>query len=361
LLRHPEAVFGPEVEATVLDPDNPYVLAPHLCAAAAELPLTEADHDLFGPSTSALLDTLVARGALRRRPAGWYWTRSDRAADLVDLRGGGADQVQIVEADTGRLIGTVDAAAADATVHDGAVYLHQGDPWLVRAFERADRLALVEATSGEVTTQARQTVDIRVFTEREQVRWGQVGLHLGVVEVTSQVVSFRRRELRTGIVLGEEPLDLPPHTLRTVAVWWTVPESLLAGYAVGADGIPGAAHAAEHAAIGLLPLMASCDRWDVGGVSTALHPDTGLPTIFVYDGHPGGAGFAERGFRSAATWLRATRSLLADCPCRAGCPACVQSPKCGNGNEPLDKDAAGRLLDAVLVGAPADGPTTDRS
>ena len=179
-------------------------------------------------------------------------------------------------------------------------------------------------------------------------------LTLGSVEVTTQVVSYVRRHVSSGDVLGEEPLDLPARTLRTTAVWWTMPQSLLAAAGVPAQAIPGAAHAAEHAAIGIMPLVATCDRWDIGGVSTARHPDTGLPTIFVHDGHPGGAGFAERGFRCARRWLTATRDVIRDCPCATGCPACVQSPKCGNGNEPLDKAAAWALLDVVLRRATGD-------
>jgi DEAD/DEAH box helicase domain-containing protein len=163
--------------------------------------------------------------------------------------------------------------------------------------------------------------------------------------------------VRTGRVLNERPLDLPARTLRTAAVWWTLPEQALAGSGVDVSRIPGATHAAEHAAIGMLPLVATCDRWDVGGVSTALHPDTGLPTVFVHDGHPGGAGFAERGYHCARTWLLATRAVIGDCGCESGCPSCVQSPKCGNGNEPLDKAGAAALLDAFLAEAPSDPDT----
>jgi DEAD/DEAH box helicase domain-containing protein len=352
LVHHPEAVFGREVEATVLDPDNPYVLAPQLCAAASELPLTVDDLPMFGPNARDLLDTLVARGALRRRPAGWFWTHDSRATDLADLRGSGGEPVRIVEEATGRLLGTVDAGAAHHTVHEGAVYLHQGGSWLVRDLDEAARVALVEPTGGELSTQARDVIEIRVLTERQRAGWGPVSLHLGSVEVTSQVTSFLRRDVLTGRVLGTEPLDLPARTLRTTSVWWTMPEDLLARYGVPVEAIGGAAHAAEHAAIGLLPLVATCDRWDIGGVSTAQHPDTGQPTIFVHDGHAGGAGFAERGFHAAREWLLATRSVIGDCECASGCPSCVQSPKCGNGNEPLDKAGAARLLDAVLAQVP---------
>jgi DEAD/DEAH box helicase domain-containing protein len=151
----------------------------------------------------------------------------------------------------------------------------------------------------------------------------------------------------TGEVLGTVPLDLPPRHLRTRAVWYTVTDAALAAGGVGEAAVPGAAHAAEHAAIGLLPLFATCDRWDIGGVSTALHPDTLRATVFVYDGHPGGAGFAERGFHRGRDWLRATSDVIAACECARGCPSCVQSPKCGNGNEPLDKAGALRLLGVV--------------
>jgi DEAD/DEAH box helicase domain-containing protein len=169
------------------------------------------------------------------------------------------------------------------------------------------------------------------------------------VQVTSQVVAYLRRRLLTGEVLGEEPLELPPRQLTTTAVWWTLDDVAVEASGVHSSVLPGAAHAAEHASIGLLPLFATCDRWDIGGVSTALHADTGRLTVFVYDGHPGGAGFAERGFAVAGAWLGTTREAIAGCECAEGCPSCVQSPKCGNGNSPLDKPGAVRLLDALLT------------
>jgi DEAD/DEAH box helicase domain-containing protein len=176
---------------------------------------------------------------------------------------------------------------------------------------------------------------------------GGVSVHLGEVDVSSQVVSYTRRR-PNGELIDTVPLDMPTQTLRTRAVWYTVEDYLLADAGLGPDQVPGALHAAEHAAIGLLPLFAVCDRWDIGGMSTALHPDTGTPTVFVYDGYPGGAGFAERGFADVVPWLTATRSAIGDCECHAGCPSCVQSPKCGNGNVHLDKHGAIVVLDIVL-------------
>jgi DEAD/DEAH box helicase domain-containing protein len=352
LVHHPEALFDQPVETTVLDPDNPYVLAPHLCAAAAELPLTDDDLALFGPSAEELLPQLEAGKLLRRRAKAWHWTRRERAADLTDIRGQGGRPVQVVEAGTGRLLGTVDEGASHTSVHEGAVHLHQGRTYLVRSLDLDDSVALVEEASPSYSTVARDTTAISVLETDTEIPWGDGRLCFGSVEVTNQVVSFLRRRLITGEVLGEHKLDLPPRTLRTRAVWWTVTEEQLDAARINPEILGGALHAAEHASIGMLPLFATCDRWDIGGVSIPLHPDTLLPTVFVYDGHPGGAGFAERAFHTARTWLTATREAIASCECDAGCPSCIQSPKCGNGNDPLHKRGAIRLLTELLRGAP---------
>ncbi|MFE6899366.1 DEAD/DEAH box helicase [Streptomyces sp. NPDC057717] len=358
LVHHPEALFDQPVESTVLDPDNPYVLAPHLCAAAAELPLTEDDLPLFGPTTAELLPQLEEAKLLRRRTKAWHWTRRERAADLTDIRGDGGSPVQIVEAGTGRLLGTVDAGSAHTTVHDGAVHLHQGRTYLVKHLDLEDSVALVEEANPTYSTTARDTTAISVLETDIEVPWGEGRLCYGSVEVTNQVVSFLRRRLITGEVLGETKLDLPPRTLRTRAVWWTVTEDQLDAARVNPEILGGALHAAEHASIGMLPLFATCDRWDIGGVSIPLHPDTLLPTVFVYDGHPGGAGFAERAFHTAREWLTATLEAIASCECEAGCPSCIQSPKCGNGNDPLHKRGAVRLLRVLLRDAqPAGTPS----
>ncbi|HEX3812181.1 MAG TPA: DEAD/DEAH box helicase [Mycobacteriales bacterium] len=348
LAHHPEAVFGRPVEATVLDPDNPHVLGPQLACAAAELPLTDADLPRFGASAPALLADLVRRGVLRHRPNGWYWTSRNRPA--VDIRGTGGRPVGVVEGATGRLLGTVDADTSHTSVHTGAVYLHRGSSYLVDGLDLEDGVALVHAEDTNYSTQARDITDIRIVETQQTRRRGDVSVHLGVVDVTNQVVSYLRRRTPSGDVLDETPLDLPARQLRTRAVWYTVAEAAIERAGLGQADIPGAAHAAEHAAIGMLPLVATCDRWDIGGVSTALHEDTGLATVFVYDGHPGGAGFADRGYEAVLTWLTATRDAVAACECESGCPSCVQSPKCGNGNEPLDKTGAVRLLNVVLDG-----------
>jgi DEAD/DEAH box helicase domain-containing protein len=349
LVHHPEALLGRPVEATVFDPANPYVLGPHLCAAAAELALTESDLEVFGETAGEAVAALTEAGMLRRRPRGWFWTRRDRASDLADLRSTGGGPVRVVEEGTGRMLGTVDAAASHSTVHPGAVYLHQGVSYLVRTLDLDEGAALVERADPDYSTTAREQTDIRVIETAHEQPWGPARLCLGTVQVTSHVVGFLRRRLVTGEVLGEEPLDLPQRTLHTKAVWWTLTQQQLDAAGLQPADVPGAAHAAEHASIGLLPLVATCDRWDIGGVSTALHEDTGEMTVFVYDGHPGGAGFAERGFTRARQWLTMTREAISSCDCDDGCPSCVQSPKCGNANNPLDKRGAVLVLDALLT------------
>lgn len=372
LVHHPEAMLERPVEATVLDPSNPYVLEPHLACAAAEMPLTpDCFADFGGDAARALVEDMVASRTLRRRPTGWYWTSKDRPHADVDIRGSGGLQIAVVEADSGRMLGTVDPGSACWSVHPGAVYLHQGASYVVDELLLEDGLALVHAEDPEWTTSPRDTVDITVVRTLERRDFAGVSTFLGEVDVTSQVVGFLRR-LPSGEVLDQVPLDLPERTLRTRAVWYTVSDELLAkalhdpapaddqqsapgGVDRTATRIPGALHAAEHAAIGLLPLFATCDRWDIGGVSTALHTDTGEATVFVHDGHPGGAGFADRGFAALVPWLVATREAIFSCECSAGCPSCVQSPKCGNGNEPLDKAGAVAVLDVVLAAMGAAG------
>jgi DEAD/DEAH box helicase domain-containing protein len=352
LVRHPEILLSHPVEATVLDPGNPYVLAPHLCAAATELPLTEQDLEIFGPAARPVVDDLTRSGRLRRRETGWFSMRRD-AARAAGLRGAGLAPVRVVEEATGRLVGTVDEPSAHLIVHEGAVYLHQGDSYLVRRLDLADQVALVEPGDPGYTTTARDVTEVEVRGELRRMSWGEAEICFGDVQVTRQVVSFTRRRADTGTRFGETPLDLPPRQLRTRAVWWTSSAAQRDRLAAAGVDLGGAAHAVEHASIGLLPLFATCDRWDVGGVSADLHPATGRLTVFVYDGHDGGAGFAERGFQAAPDWLHATRQAISSCDCEAGCPSCVQSPKCGAANHPLSKRGAVALLDILLRGCPA--------
>jgi DEAD/DEAH box helicase domain-containing protein len=347
LCSHPELIFEAPVERTVLHPENPQVLAVHVAAAAQELPLAETDSAWFGQTLPAVLERLTKAGYLRRRSNGWYWTRPDRAVDSIDLRSAGGRSVEVVEADTGRVIGQVDPGAADRSVHVGAVYLHQGEQWLVTDYQPEDHTALARRGRDGYFTQALTDNQVRILEQTASRMLGSGEVSFGAVELSGQVVGYLRRDDRTGKVWDTTPLELPRRLLQTQAVWYTLDAAALTGFTT--KELPGAAHGAEHTAIGLLPAFAPCDRWDIGGLSTALHPDTGKLTVFVHDGAPGGAGFAERGYAQIEPWLTAALERLRTCPCLDGCPACVISPKCGNGNQPLDKAGAARLL-ALLVG-----------
>lgn len=263
-------------------------------------------------------------------------------------------QIVIVEAGTGRLLGSVGVGQAPAAAHPGAVYLHQGETYVVDSLDFQDGIAFVHAEDPGYATFAREVTDIAVTGTGERLVFGPVALGLVPVTVTNHVVGYLRRQL-SGEVLDFVELDMPEHTLPTTAVMYTITSDALVRSGIEATRIPGSLHAAEHAAIGLLPLVASCDRGDIGGMSTATGPE-GLPSVFVYDGYPGGAGFAERGFRRARTWLGATAEAIEACECPSGCPSCVQSPKCGNGNDPLDKAGAVRVLRLVLAELSEESP-----
>jgi DEAD/DEAH box helicase domain-containing protein len=356
LVHHPDAIFGAPVEAAVTDPTNPYILGPHLACAAAERHLTSDDLELFGglAVVGPVVADLVARGVLRRRPSGYYFAEPGHPADGVDLRGDGGGQVAIVEEQTARLLGTVDVVRAPAAVHQGAVHLHRGDSYVVQSLDLQSGVAMVRADRPEFSTIARSVSTVSMTSAHAERNCGRgVRVGLGPVEVTEQVVGYLRRR-PGGELIDAIGLDMPRQTLSTRAVWYTICLETLRASGLSDAAVPGSLHAAEHAAIGLLPLFAGCDRSDIGGLSTALHPDTGEPTVIVYDGYPGGAGFAERGHEVLADWLTAVREAVAGCGCDAGCPSCVQSPKCGNGNHPLDKSGAVVVLD-VVIGALADG------
>ncbi|HSJ50340.1 MAG TPA: DEAD/DEAH box helicase [Actinomycetota bacterium] len=349
LVTHPGDLFDKPPEAAVIDPSNRFVLEPHLACAARELPLSDDEAEAFWPGSEDALGRLAEGGELARRRDRWHHRGREAPHRKVNLRSVGRTIAIVIE-ETGELLGTVDEARAHSQVHPGAVYLHQGEQFEVRELDLAGGAALVSRGDPDYYTQARDTTDIRVEGVAEEgITSGGVPAFLGSVHVTDQVVAYARRHVATGEILDVTPLDLPPQTLTTRAVWWAIPRTTIERAAVSDAALPGAAHAAEHAAIGLLPLVATCDRWDIGGVSTAFHPDTGSCAIFVYDGYPGGAGISERGFRSAERWLEATLETVRSCPCAHGCPSCVQSPKCGNGNEPLDKAGAVALL-AAMVG-----------
>ena len=355
-LRHPHEVFSRRPEPAVVNPSNPFVLDPHLACAAYEAPLSHADERWWSDDLADGVRRLVVGDRLKIRP--WrgdlraVWAARGHPSSGLGLRSGSGREVVIAFAD-GTDVGTVDRSRACDLVHPGAVYLHQGRPHRVVRLDLDEGVAVVEPDDGREYTMARSDVSLRLLHTDRQRACGRLTVGIGTVEVTSRVTGYQRREVLTGDVLGSEELDLPPSVLVTRGVWWSVPDRVVADAAIAPRSLPGALHGAEHAAIGILPLFAICDRWDVGGVSTPWLDELGTPAIVIYDGYPGGAGIAELAYEEADRQLATTLEVLEHCDCRDGCPSCVQSPKCGSWNEPLDKLAAARLLRAADLGAPA--------
>lgn len=345
LVHNPAALLDKPLERVVIDPRNRYVLGPQLLCAAAELPLDESEVRRW--EADAVAGQLVDDGLLRRRGTKFYPAAGLEAHGAVDIRGFTGGQVAILEAGTGRILGSTAAGQAPASIHPGAVYLHQGESYLVDSLDLEDGVAFVHAENPGYTTFARETVGIHVTADGRRRDHGGVTSGFVPVSVTHQVIGYLRRRL-SGEVIDFVELEMPEFTLETTAAMYTIEPEVLADNGIGPARVAGSLHAAEHAAIGLLPLVASCDRGDIGGVSTA-NGERGLPTVFVYDGHPGGAGFAERGYQQLGTWLSATAAAIRACECDRGCPSCVQSPKCGSGNDPLDKEGALSVLDCVLA------------
>ncbi|HUG65116.1 MAG TPA: DEAD/DEAH box helicase [Gaiellaceae bacterium] len=343
--REPEALLSRRVEAAILDHANPRILDPHVLAAAYEAPVDAGDAATLG---SEALRRASELPELEHTSAGYVWKGRDYPAARVSLRSGDAEAFTVVDGDTGSLLGLVERDRAYSTVHEAAVYLHLGEQYLVEALSLEDRVAVVRPAAVDWYTQVKQESETTIeSSDRAETRLG-VELHFGTVSVTEQVVAYARKAIRDGATIDVVPMLMPETTFETEAVWFC-PEP---GQLEDLEQMPqllGTLHAAEHSLIALLPLWAMCDRWDIGGLSTNLHYQTGRPTIFVYDGHAGGVGITQRGFERFEDWVEDTARLLQRCPCAAGCPSCVQSPKCGNLNEPLDKAGARTLLERLLA------------
>jgi DEAD/DEAH box helicase domain-containing protein len=342
-MREPKKLLGRRVEAAILDHENARVLAGHVRAAAFEAPVDETDADILG---NAALVAAAVDPELKRTARGFVWAGKDYPSARVSLRSADADVFTIVDADSGAVLGTVDRSRAYTTVHPGAIYLHLGESYLVRELDERSLHAVVESISTDWYTQVKKDTNTTIVRPlREERRLG-LPLTFGEIEVTEQVVGYERKTIRSQERIEVVPLELPQSTFATEAIWFVPEPEQLAEL----DEMPrllGTLHAAEHAMIAMLPLWAMCDRWDIGGLSTNYHLQTERPTVFIYDGHAGGVGIAERGFEQFEGWVADTAAMIAGCPCHDGCPSCVQSPKCGNLNDMLDKAGALELLDRL--------------
>lgn len=350
LMHHPEFFFGKSFENALIDSGNVNILKPHLLCAAREKPLSNGDGEFFGDAFDKTTSELEVEGKLRRRNQNWYVSPSiAHPAQEINIRSTLDRNYTVIDASSGyELLETVEASVAFFQIHPGAIYLHRGESYLVSELDLGNRVAVVAPTTVPYYTQTKELTDITILkTERDKSCSG-IKVSLGEVDVTNTVVGFKKKMQFTEEVIGEEPLDLPPQRFLTKALWFDLPQGAVDQVAEAALDFAGGLHAVEHAAIAMLPLFALCDRNDIGGVSTSFHPDTGKAQIFIYDAYPGGVGIAEKGFEVITDLWSATLKAIKECPCQEGCPGCVQSPKCGNNNEPLDKKAALILLRGLL-------------
>ncbi len=347
LMRNPSFFFARRYEQALINPANPHVLEPHVLCAAWEKPLALQEVQAIDQMAPGVIERLLTRGVLRERRGRLYPDISLKyPAQQVNIRSAGSSY-RVIDVSRGTLLETVDGAVAMSQLHPGAVYLHQGDTYLVRELDIQGRTAWAEARDVDYYTVARELSDIRVMSVDSEKRCSHATVRLGSVRVTTHVVAFRKRRQYTEESLGEEPLDLPETTFDTKAFWFDVPGGAIERVAANGVGLDGGLHACEHATIGVLPLYALCDRSDIGGVSTPHDFSTGVPHVYVYDAYPGGIGIADMGYSMIEQLWRATLSLVRDCPCSDGCPSCIQSPKCGNNNEPLDKQGAIAILGSL--------------
>jgi DEAD/DEAH box helicase domain-containing protein len=348
-MHHPESFFQKSFENALVNPDNHYILRAHLLCAAWELPLTGDDEKLFGPLFTQERESLEEEGWLRERGQRWYLAPSiSYPSQSINIRSTGGENYAVIDTQTGSLIETVDASIAFFQIHTGAIYLHQGEPYFITEFDLEGHTAYAIRTDAVYYTQTKEIEELRIKKLIRSRKCGPVKVYLGEVEVTNNVVGFKKKMQYTDEVIGEEPLDLPPIRFPTVALWFDLPAEAVDRLDKAQLDFAGGLHAAEHASIALLPLFTLCDRNDIGGVSTPLHPDTGKAQIFIYDAYPGGIGIAEKGFELVEKLWQSTLDAIKSCPCEDGCPSCIQSPKCGNNNKPLDKKAAMVLLEGLL-------------
>jgi DEAD/DEAH box helicase domain-containing protein len=347
LFENPPRVLGRRVEAARVTMENPYILGPHLLAAAHEAPLDAEDEEYFGPAYRSVAKAMMEDRALASSGGRLVYVGGDNPARNISLRSASSETVLIADGE-GELIGTAEATRAPSELHPGATYLHRGTAYEVESLDLRSHRAVARRVPNRYYTRPRVETDVEVLEEIEKrdLANGSV-LHWGRVRTTDSVTYFKKVRVADDKEVGVYPLDLPDVILETQALWVTLPP-LPREARPSFESFGGALHAGEHGMIGLLPLFAMCDRADIGGLSTPVHRQSRLPTVFVYDGYPGGVGISRRGYDAFESLARDTLGVITRCPCERGCPACIQSPKCGNWNEPLSKDGAVSLLRYVL-------------
>jgi DEAD/DEAH box helicase domain-containing protein len=348
--RHPDEFLERPVEAAILDHRSQQIQMQHLLAAAYEAPLGPEDDEILGEGWRDRAERMVTAGELRRGRGERYLTRTgDFVAGRIALRSSSADSVAVIDASSGEMLGNVEAERAFSTVHPGAVYLHLGRSYQVTELDIGSRRAIVKPFEGDYYTQVKKETEVYIEGIETQRPALGVELNFGTVSVSEQVIAYQRKRLGDNKVIDIVSLDLPEQNFVTQALWYVIGDRMAA--ALPSEVLLGALHASEHGQIAVLPLIAMCDRWDIGGLSTNIHFQTGQPTIFIYDGHPGGVGITRRGYEEFERLVGDADRLIRECPCDDGCPSCVQSPKCGNLNEHLHKGGALELMGMMRASA----------
>lgn len=350
-MRHPDQLFGRPHEHALIDPGNIYVLEQHLPCAAHEMPLSPADEAQFGHGFVEAMVNLENEGVVTYETGHdkWYYRGKGYPAQHVSIRSIGSRPIVLVEGGKKRKqLEEIDEASAFSRVHPGAIYMHQGESYMVTELDLQKGQATLVPAQVDYYTQVHERSDIDIVRSMRHTQMSHCTVFWGAVRVSEQVVGYRRVRQFSEANLGETPLEMPINTFETRAIWWDVPAEWANHLSRRGWDFLGGLHAVEHVAIGMLPLFAMCDRWDIGGLSTPMHPATERPQIFIYDGHPGGVGIAEQGFNLLVDLWEATLATIKECPCDDGCPSCIYSPKCGNNNEPLDKRAAVWILESLL-------------
>jgi DEAD/DEAH box helicase domain-containing protein len=344
-IRNTRALFARPSEQAMVDPSNPYLLMGHALCAAHELPVAGEDRLLWNDTFGDVLTLLEEDGHLVFSEGLYYYNGQFYPAERVSIRSSSNSNYHLRDAGrNNRLIGTLDGSSALSEVYPGAVYMHQGETFTVRELDTGAATAYLEKSETDYYTMCHREKSTAILAVNRHKEIHGLDIYTGQLRVTTRVTGFVKKHQLTGQVLGGGSLSLPEQVMETTGTWMVFDHRVVEAVKRHGLDLMGGLHALEHAAIGLLPLFAMCDRNDLGGLSTVGHSQTGRPTVFIHDSCQGGVGFSERGYEEIEALLEETLKAIFSCPCPDGCPSCIQSPKCSNFNRPLDKEGAVLIL-----------------
>ncbi|HDH63467.1 MAG TPA: DUF1998 domain-containing protein, partial [Firmicutes bacterium] len=346
IVKHPEDILEKPVERLVIDDENETILRKHILCASFEIPITEKDRNVFGPRLDEIVNKLKEDGRLKEI-RGRFIPVESMPHRFVSLRNFDEDEFSLITED-GNLLETLDSWRAFSEAHPGAVYYHEGESFIVTNIDLSTREITLKHMEVPYYTQSLEISSVNIKNVCEEKTEHDIKIFFGEVEVTSRIIGYQKRQHFTNNLLGEVPLSLPERVFETQSLWFIIPERIKEENVKKGFDFHGGIHALEHLLIGVFPLIAISDRKDIGGLSHPIHPDTMKPTIFIYDGYPGGIGFSKKGYENFSSLIKYGYEVVSKCPCKDGCPSCIYSPKCGNRNKPLDKKSAILILEMIL-------------